>query len=222
LKTGDRFQKITADGFEVVRMDKKREPQRTHRSHRNQERENRHSDFVYAFLAFYAAILIPKIEPSMVKGARCEEVLTLKRLRTGLVLLSVFLVFSWPVVGQSHPTPPPKPIPFVEGQPPAGKALIYFFSNVPEGASSGYAVFSQTGPITVLPIHSYHGYVSDPGSLKFFAIAGAGLAFVSRLEAKADTVYYIKFSMGFVLPTLISVPRDEALKELQTGYTSVD
>jgi len=145
-----------------------------------------------------------------------------KVLGTRLLFLSVLLVFSWPVVAQSHPTPPPKPIPFVQGQPPEGKALIYFFSSVPTAAQDGWALFSQTGPVAVLPTHGYHVYVAEPGNLKFFAISLGGGAVVCRVDATAGGIYYVKMSMGFNNLGLAQVPNDQALKELQTGYTSVD
>lgn len=144
-------------------------------------------------------------------------------LKVGLSL--VCLALAIPLTGQGRPgstsSPTATPIPpFVKGQPPEGKALIYFYSkngmNVGD-TRYGFLIMSQNGPITILGTYRYYTYVTDPGHLRFFAVTPTGLPLKFNLDAVPGQSYFVTFTQGFNVMSwdMVVVPRETALKEIR-------
>ena len=106
-----------------------------------------------------------------------EEIMKKK----GIIVLLV-AVLSVAIFGQGRNVPTPKepkgPPTFVEEAIPDGKAVIYIYTPYIEGLvappSATILIFSKSGPLSLLPRQSYFSFVTDPGTVELWVIAGAG------------------------------------------------
>jgi hypothetical protein len=138
-----------------------------------------------------------------------------------IVLLTIVVVSASPIlaVGGTSSQSYKEATPFVEANVPDGKALVYIYIGAylldSWSQNAGLLVLAKDGPIDVLPPNSYCTYVTDPGTIKLWAVPWASkYSLGTKFDAVAGQIYYVKVDNGFVGFKLI--PNETAKKEIAT------
>ena len=149
--------------------------------------------------------------------------------KLGIIIVLVAAVLN-PVFVRAIGGPPPAPkgpTTFVEEPIPDGKAIIYIYNTVPQPfAMKGWGsvmVFSKNGPLTVLPMSSYFTFITDPGTVDLWVVAGqvggqyapGMIARKLSMEAIAGQASYLAITWGFDVKVL---PSEEAKKDTGILY----